>query len=55
MTDTRAREIFLPWRYNIVADWICVKGFGISPSHDINLDLAPIWLDQKVDQEEKTA
>lgn len=44
--DTEAHEIFLLWRYRIVAYRSYVKGFKISPSHYVNQDLATIWLDK---------
>jgi peptide/nickel transport system substrate-binding protein len=44
--DTEAHEMFLLWRYRIVAYRSYVKGFKISPSHYVNQDLATIWLDR---------
>jgi peptide/nickel transport system substrate-binding protein len=44
--DDEAHEIFLLWRYRIVAYRSYVKGFKISPSHYVNQDLATIWLDK---------
>jgi peptide/nickel transport system substrate-binding protein len=44
--DTEAHEIFLLWRYRIVAYRNYVKGWKISPSHYVNQDLATIWLDR---------
>jgi peptide/nickel transport system substrate-binding protein len=44
--DTEAHEIFLLWRYRIVAYRSYVKGFKVSPSHYVNQDLATIWLDR---------
>ena len=44
--DTEVHEIFLLWRYRIVAYRSYVKGFKISPSHYVNQDLATIWLDR---------
>jgi peptide/nickel transport system substrate-binding protein len=44
--DDEAHEIFLLWRYRIVAYRSYVKGFRISPSHYVNQDLATIWLDK---------
>ena len=44
--DIEAHEIFLLWRYRIVAYRSYVKGFKISPSHYVNQDLATIWLDR---------
>jgi peptide/nickel transport system substrate-binding protein len=44
--DTEAHEMFLLWRYRIVAYRSYVKGWKISPSHYVNQDLATIWLDR---------
>jgi peptide/nickel transport system substrate-binding protein len=44
--DTEAHEMFLLWRYRIIAYRSYVKGFKISPSHYVNQDLATIWLDR---------
>jgi peptide/nickel transport system substrate-binding protein len=44
--DTQVHEIFLLWRYRIVAYRSYVKGWKISPSHYVNQDLATIWLDK---------
>lgn len=44
--DTEAHEMFLLWRYRIVAYRSYVKGFKVSPSHYVNQDLATIWLDR---------
>ena len=44
--DTEAHEIFLLWRYRIVAHRSYVKGWKVSPSHYVNQDLATIWLDR---------
>ena len=44
--DVEAHEIFLLWRYRIVAYRSYVKGFKINPSHYVNQDLAGIWLDK---------
>jgi len=44
--DTEAHEMFLLWRYRIVAYRSYVKGWKISPSHYVNQDLGTIWLDR---------
>lgn len=44
--DTEAHEMFLLWRYRIVAYHSYVKGWKIGPSHYVNQDLATIWLDR---------
>ncbi len=44
--DTQVHEIMLPWQYRIIPQQSYVKGWAISPSHYINQDLAPVWLDR---------
>ena len=45
--DTQVREIMLPWQYRIIPQRSYVHGWGISPSHYINQDLAVVWLDKE--------
>ena len=44
--DTEAHAIMMPWWERIVPMRSYVKGWKISPSHNINQDLATIWLDK---------
>ena len=44
--DTQAHATKVIWWNRIVPYRSYVKGFKISPSHYINMDLATIWLDK---------
>ena len=44
--DTKAHKIMSPWQYRIIPYRSYVKGWAISPSHYVNQDLSPVWLDQ---------
>ena len=42
----RSHAIMTPWWYRIMPHRSYMKGWKISPSHYINLDLANVWLDK---------
>jgi peptide/nickel transport system substrate-binding protein len=44
--DTEAHATKVVWWNRIIPYRSYVKGFKISPSHYINMDLATIWLDK---------
>jgi len=46
VVDTEAHELWIVWWYRGIAYRAYLKGWKISPSHFINQDPAPIWLDR---------
>ena len=44
--DTEAHATKILWWNRIIPYRSYVKGFKISPSHYINMDMATIWLDK---------
>ena len=44
--DTQAHATHVVWWNRIIPYRSYVKGFKISPSHYINMDLATIWFDK---------
>ena len=44
--DDQVHHIMTPWWYRIVPAQSYVKGWGISPSHYLNQNLATVWLDR---------
>jgi len=44
--DTQVDTIMTPWWSRIITHRSYMKGWKISPSHYLNLNLANIWLDK---------
>jgi peptide/nickel transport system substrate-binding protein len=44
--DTQVDTIMTPWWNRIIVQRSYMKGWKISPSHYLNLNLANIWLDK---------
>lgn len=44
--DTEAHSIMMPWWERILTHRAYMKGWKISPSHYVNQDLAPVWIEK---------
>src|SRR3546814_14234589 len=44
--DEHANSFITLWWYRIVPHRSYMKGWNISPSHYVNQDLAPVWIDK---------